>query len=206
MKGKESACHNPREVSYTAFASVTNIRSGAFPLFSSVMTPFSFSFRPPMNRLLTYPAKYASSVVFSEKSILPCTSIFLFLVILTLPKPVAARTHNHMKGNMLMKAHTIPCLAFSRIGPRMAGGSEEIPCPIGDEPPVALMENPALLKKTEVMIVIAKVPPNGIANVFIAMTEDMLFGKKPIPWRVPGINRRPVPAPVSPIMKAMVTW
>ena len=62
------------------------------------------------------------------------------------------------------------------------------------------------MKKTEVMIVIAKVPPNGIANAFIAMTEDMLFGKKPIPWRVPGINRRPVPAPVSPIMKAMVTW
>jgi len=68
----------------------------------------------------------------------------------------------------------------------------------------ALMENPTLLKKTELIKVMAMVPPKGTAKDVMAMTEAISFGKNPMPWRLPGINRRPVPAPVKAIMKAMV--
>jgi hypothetical protein len=64
-------------------------------------------------------------------------------------------------------------------------------------------ENPALLKKTEDMIVIANAPPNGIAKEVIATTEAMLFGKNPMPWSVPGMKRRPVPAPVRAICRKL---
>ena len=63
-----------------------------------------------------------------------------------------------------------------------------------DERPAALLLN------TAPMMVIARVPPKGTAKDMRAITEAMLLGKKPIPCRVPGMKRIPVPAPERAIM------
>lgn len=46
-------------------------------------------------------------------------------------------------------------------------------------------EIPEILLKTEDIIVIATVPPKGIATAIIATTAAMSFGKRPIPCSVP---------------------
>lgn len=63
---------------------------------------------------------------------------------------------------------------------------------------------PDLLLNTVLMSVMAIVLPKGFAKLIIEMTKATLLRKNPMPWREPGIKRRPVPHPVSAIIPYMV--
>jgi len=97
-----------------------------------------------------------------------------------------------------MKAQTMPFLAVSRIAAWASGGSlamdwmklenETLECEVESEESEA---SPALLLKTVSMMVIANVPPKGTAKEVSAITDAILFGKKPIPCLYDSVSTCP---------------